>query len=145
MRLLVILFLLKLYTRINIFSYKFAFIPFQSFHRHQKQESSFQQGGGLVTRNKFVFCLQQSRSTLEVCQIQQIFVKSFSYMLFLLALQLHGQIQFSRSIQIFISYSQMWVLGNNELLTVVAKSSFLDITGFMDYASDHEFCLDLVV
>ena len=33
------------------FSYKFAFILFLSFLTNQKQESGFQQVGGLVTRN----------------------------------------------------------------------------------------------
>ena len=35
------------------FSHKFIFILFLSFHRNQKQESNFQQVGGLVTRNSF--------------------------------------------------------------------------------------------
>ena len=39
------------------FSYKFTFIPLLYFHRNQKQESNFQQVGGLVTRNSFAFCL----------------------------------------------------------------------------------------
>ena len=39
------------------FSYKFAFILFLSFLTNQKQESGFQQVGGLVTRNISVFCL----------------------------------------------------------------------------------------
>ena len=38
-------------------SYKFTFIPFFSFHRNRKQESNFQQLGGLVTRNSFALCL----------------------------------------------------------------------------------------
>ena len=38
------------------FSYKFAFILFLSFLTNQKQESGFQQVGGLVPRNIFVFC-----------------------------------------------------------------------------------------
>ena len=41
----------------NRFSYKFAFIFFLSFLTNQKQESDFQQVGGLVTRNISVFCL----------------------------------------------------------------------------------------
>ena len=40
-------------------SYKFAFIPYLSFCRKQKRESSFQQVGHLVVRNFLVFCLQQ--------------------------------------------------------------------------------------
>ena len=39
------------------FSYKFAFILFLSFVNNQKQESCFQQVGGLVTRNIFCFGL----------------------------------------------------------------------------------------
>ena len=39
------------------FIYKFAFILFLSFLTNQKQESGFQQVGGLVTRNISVFCL----------------------------------------------------------------------------------------
>ena len=39
------------------FSYKFTLIPFLSFLKYQKQESNFQQGGGLLTRTIFVFCL----------------------------------------------------------------------------------------
>ena len=41
------------------FSYKFAFILFLSFLTNQKQESGFQQVGGLVTRNISVFCLKR--------------------------------------------------------------------------------------
>ena len=37
------------------FSYKFAFILFSSFLTDQKQESGFQQVGGLVTKNIYVF------------------------------------------------------------------------------------------
>ena len=40
------------------FSYKFAFILFLYFLTNQKQESSFQQVGSLVTRNISGFCLQ---------------------------------------------------------------------------------------
>ena len=39
------------------FKYKFAVILFLLFLKNQKQESSFQQVGGPVTRNVFVFCL----------------------------------------------------------------------------------------
>ena len=35
------------------------FIPFLSFRRNQKQELSFQQVDGLITRNIFAFCLQR--------------------------------------------------------------------------------------
>ena len=40
------------------FSYKFTFALFLFFPANQKQKSGFQQVGGLVTRNIFVFCLQ---------------------------------------------------------------------------------------
>ena len=40
-------------------SYKFTFIYFLSFHRNQKQESYFQQVGGLVSKNSFAFRLQR--------------------------------------------------------------------------------------
>ena len=39
------------------FSYKFTFIRVLSFHRNQKQESSFQEVGDLVTKTSFAFCL----------------------------------------------------------------------------------------
>ena len=38
-------------------SYKLAFIPFLSFRMKQKQESIFQEVGGLVTKNISDFCL----------------------------------------------------------------------------------------
>ena len=39
---------------------KFTVIPFLSFCRNQKKnESNFQQVGGLVTRNSFAFCLER--------------------------------------------------------------------------------------
>ena len=41
------------------FTYKFDFILFLPFFTNQKQESGFEQVGGLVTRNISVFCLQQ--------------------------------------------------------------------------------------
>ena len=41
----------------NSFSYKFAFILYLSFLTYQKQESGFQQVGGLITRNISVFRL----------------------------------------------------------------------------------------
>ena len=44
---------------LNSFSCKFAFILFLSFLTNQKQESDFQQIGGLVTRDISVFCLQR--------------------------------------------------------------------------------------
>ena len=39
------------------FSYKFALILFLPFLKNQKQESGFQQIGGLVARSISVFCL----------------------------------------------------------------------------------------
>ena len=49
------------------FSYNFTFILFLSFLTNQKQESGFQQVGGLVTRNISVFCLKRAllRSYVE--------------------------------------------------------------------------------
>ena len=41
------------------FCCKCTFLPFLFFHKNQKQESNFQQVGGLVTRNSFAFCLQR--------------------------------------------------------------------------------------
>ena len=41
------------------FDYKFVFILYLSFLTNQKQESGFQQIGGLVARNISVFCLLQ--------------------------------------------------------------------------------------
>ena len=41
------------------FCCKCTFLPFLFFHGNQKQESNFQQVGGLVTRNSFTFCLQR--------------------------------------------------------------------------------------
>ena len=39
------------------FSYKFAFVPFLSFPRNQKQEPNFQQVGRLAMKNVSDFCL----------------------------------------------------------------------------------------
>ena len=52
------------------FSYKFPFILFLSFLTNQKQESYFQQVGGLVTRNISIFVYSELRSTSKPCQIQ---------------------------------------------------------------------------
>ena len=48
----------KFYMKIivTIIPIDLVYIPFLSFHRNQKQESNFQQTGGLVTRNSFYFC-----------------------------------------------------------------------------------------
>ena len=44
---------------------------FLSFLTNQKQESGFQQAGGLVTRNiPAFFVCSESHSTLKLCQIQ---------------------------------------------------------------------------
>ena len=51
-----------------IFSDKFAFIPFLSLLAFQKQESSFQQVGGLVTKNISVY--GELRFTSTSCWIQ---------------------------------------------------------------------------
>ena len=40
------------------------------FVETKKQESNFQQVGGLVTRNISFFVYSESRSTLKVCRIQ---------------------------------------------------------------------------
>ena len=47
----------RTYSSYN-FGYRFIFIPFLSLHRNKKQESNFQQDGGLLTRNSFAFCLK---------------------------------------------------------------------------------------
>ena len=52
------------------FSYKFAFIVFLPLLTNQKQESGFQQVGGMVTRNISVFFYSESRSTSKPCHIQ---------------------------------------------------------------------------
>ena len=44
------------------FSYKFVFILFSPLRRIEKQESSFQQVGGLVTRNITYFCFLLTHS-----------------------------------------------------------------------------------
>ena len=46
----------------NSYRYEFTFILFLSFLTNQKQESSFQQVGGLVTRNISVFLFMASRA-----------------------------------------------------------------------------------
>ena len=49
-------------------SHKFNFISFLSFHKNQKQESNFQQVGGLVTSNILLFVDSESRYTSKVCR-----------------------------------------------------------------------------
>ena len=72
-------------------SNKFSFITCFSFRRNQKLESNFQQFSELATRNVPVFFVySESHSTSKVCQMQQTFIKRFSYMLFLLVLQFYG-------------------------------------------------------
>ena len=68
------------------FSYKFAFILFLSFLTNQKQESGFQQVGGLVTRNIFAFCLQRVALYFKGMPNSIDFLKECSYMLFLFVL-----------------------------------------------------------
>ena len=50
---------MDLSNQLRFFYFKFAFILFLSFPANQKQESGFQQVGGLVTGNNSVFCLQR--------------------------------------------------------------------------------------
>ena len=57
----------------------------------EKWESGFQQVGGLVPRNISIFVYSESHSTSKPCQIQQNFIKEFSYMLFLFVLEFHGE------------------------------------------------------
>ena len=68
-------------------SYFSFFYPFLEI---QKQASSFEQVGGLVTRNISVLFLQ--RVTLYFKAMLKIFIKKFSYKLFLFILQFHGEI-----------------------------------------------------
>ena len=49
-----------------VFSYNFAFIPFLSFLRNQKQESKFQQVCNLITRNISGFLFIASRALFYV-------------------------------------------------------------------------------
>ena len=60
------------------FSYKFTFIPFLCFYRNQKQEPNFQQVGGLVTRNSFVFSLKthHAYSTMKRRESDRFYVVS---------------------------------------------------------------------
>ena len=59
-------------------SYKFTFILLLSFLTNKKQESDFQQIGGLVTRNISVF--SESSSTSNPCQIQSTFIKKKNFL-----------------------------------------------------------------
>ena len=70
------------------FSYKFASILFLSFLTNQKQESSFQQVGGLVKRNISVFCLYWVALNFKA-MLNSTDLKEFSYMLFLFVLYFH--------------------------------------------------------
>ena len=49
----------------HFYSYKFAFILVLAFRRNQKQESRFQQVGGLETTNIFCFLFIASRTLLQ--------------------------------------------------------------------------------
>ena len=44
-------------------SFKFAFISFLSFHRNQKQKSTFEQVGGLITK-KYFYCFYKASCNL---------------------------------------------------------------------------------
>ena len=67
------------------FSYKFVFINFLCFLTNQKQDSSFQQVGGLATINISVFLFIASCALLQShTEFNRCFIKEFSYMLFLL-------------------------------------------------------------
>ena len=59
--LLAILEILLYENSYNYDSYKFSnkFTFFFSFRTNQKQESNFQEAGGLLTKNIFVFCIWQ--------------------------------------------------------------------------------------
>ena len=57
------------------FSYEFIFILFLSFLTNQKQESSFQQVGGLVTRNISAFCLKRLALYFKAIPISTDFYK----------------------------------------------------------------------
>ena len=62
------------------FTCKFAFIPFLSFRRVQKQEPNSQQVRGLVTRNiSVLFVYSDSRYTSKACQIQYNFVNNLFF------------------------------------------------------------------
>ena len=62
----------------------------------QKPKTRIKFSASLWSVNEKYFCFFyiKSRSTLKVCRIQQIFIKGFPYMLFLLVLQFHDRIDF---------------------------------------------------
>lgn len=47
------------------FNQKFTFFPFLSFCRNKKQQSNFQQAGGLVTNKYFCFLFTESRALFQ--------------------------------------------------------------------------------
>ena len=62
------------------FTCKFAFIPFLSFRRVQKQEPNSQQVRGLVTRNiSVLFVYSDSRYTSKACRIQYNFINNLFF------------------------------------------------------------------
>ena len=65
------------------FSYKFACIPLFSFRKNQQQELIFQQVSGLVTKEKYFFCIQWVALYVKVIPNSIDFCKGVSYMLFL--------------------------------------------------------------
>ena len=64
------------------FSYRFVFILFLSFLTNKKQESGFQQVGGLVTRNICFLFIASSAVLQSHAKFNRLFIKEFSYMLF---------------------------------------------------------------
>ena len=66
------------------FSYKFTVIPFLTSNRNQKQESNFQQIGGLATRNSLAFFIASRALLQSYAKFKLTSIKEFSCMLFLL-------------------------------------------------------------
>ena len=64
------------------FSYKFASIFFLPFLTNQKQESGFQEVGGLVTRNIYLFGLHRVALYFKVMPNSIDFICEFPHMLF---------------------------------------------------------------
>ena len=103
------------------FSYKFAFILFVFSLTNQKQESRFQNVGGLVTKNICFLLIanSESRSTSKPYRIQQTFIKEFSYMLFLFVLYFHANMElFAKILNVF------------QPLNIFAKTYFTYLTNF---------------
>ena len=71
-----------------------------------------------------VFVYSKSCSTPKVCQIQQTFIKGFSYVLFLLVLQFHGlSICFSSKLNIASNDS---IVNKQTLISTLIDSLVLD-------------------